>query len=157
MNLPVVTDADRARGWAELEVEFLDGSRQFVRVHALDQAELICLGNVSPAGLQTECLAKSLRVDKSFIARLHESSFFAALAVMVSLLHGDVAAAAIARHAAISVLESNPQSVPLTAPSALAEFMALSQGFREQLALMPKLPELPQRSTELRQLPAIPA
>lgn len=143
---PVVTDSDRQRGWTELEVEFLDGSRQFVRVHTLDQAELASLGKLSPAETQIKCLAKSLRVDRAFIARLHESSFFAAAVCMLLLLHGDVAAAAIVNRAAISLLQSQPQSVP----GAFAEMMALGKSFREQLATMPKPTNFPTFCAALR-------
>lgn len=100
MNSRIVTDTDRQRGWAEIEIELLDGSRQFVRVHALDSAEYLHLAKHSPLDALNEAVAKSLRVDKQFIAQICPEYLCAVSAMMALLSSGDVAGNAIVSHAA---------------------------------------------------------
>jgi len=80
-----VTNEDRARGWAELQVAFIDGGSETVRVHTPEISDLI------------RCIAKVLRVEREVAARVSTYSQLEIMITLSSLLHGDVAAAAITK------------------------------------------------------------
>lgn len=141
----IVTDTDRQRGWAEIEIELLDGTRQFVRVHALDQVDLLSLAKHSPADALNEAVAKALRVDKSFVERISPEYLCAASAMLVLLSSGDVAGDAIVSHAAQTVFESSKQATP----SAFDDLRASFKSLREHFVDVSQLPELPKLPPEL--------
>jgi len=152
-SAPIVTDTDRARGWAELEIELLDGSRQFVRVHALDQADLLRLAEHSPADALNESLATSLRVDKSIVERISPEYLCAASAMLVLLSSGDVAGNSIISRAAQTAFESSKQATL----SALEDLRGLSESVRKHFVDASQFPELPQMPPELAALLRKPA
>ena len=104
MNSPRVTDADRQRGWAELEVELTDGACEWVRVHALAPADLLALAILSPAAALTKGLAKALRADAEFIARLGPAQQVAIASMMADLIYGEREAGAIIKQSVLAVL-----------------------------------------------------
>lgn len=67
---PLVTDEDRQRGWTELEIQFPDGRRECVRVHAPDQKFLVSLATLGPGDALNQALAKVLRQEPEFVAEL---------------------------------------------------------------------------------------
>jgi hypothetical protein len=85
---PLVTHEDRQRGWAELEIEFTDGSRESVRVHILEPADVIPLASLSSSDALRAGLAKSLRVDAAYVARIRVDYQFAIMALQVVLMDG---------------------------------------------------------------------
>ena len=105
MNSPRVTDADRQRGWAELEVELTDGAHEFVRVHALEPAALIALAALPPAAALEKGLAKALRADAEFIAHLGPAQQVAIASMMADLIYGEREAGAIIKQSVLAVLK----------------------------------------------------
>ncbi len=114
-NPPVVTTEDRQRGWAELEIQFADGRREFVRVHALDPAELLPLAELPPDVALREGLMKSLRADAEFVAGIGGDQQLAIMAVQALLTLGDDAGRAGVELSAAAVMAQRASSQPQTA------------------------------------------
>lgn len=112
MQTPIVSEADRQRGWAELEIEFTDGKREFVRVHALDQSDLTSLAAHAPEDAITTALEKSLRSNREFVARIAPDYQIALTAMLASLIFGDAGVFSLIQ------LFSAKDTIPLT-PAAL--------------------------------------
>jgi hypothetical protein len=85
-RIPPVTQLDRDRGWAELEIELTDGKKEFVRVHMIGPSHLESLLKCAPENLSTELLKTSLRVNSDFVARIHIQDQGAISAMLADLM-----------------------------------------------------------------------
>ena len=102
-DIPTVTAEDRKRGWAELEIVLVDGSREHVRVHAVTiEQGLRLLG----APLD-DTLAVVLRQPKEFVARIRADSALAISKILASFMHGEKEAGALMQEAAVRVIQDN--------------------------------------------------
>jgi hypothetical protein len=93
--VPCISEADRQRGWAEYEIELLDGTRQFVRVHAIELSDFHAMQNLPLAEAVLAAMAKSLRIDQNFAARIRIEDHYAITAMLVSLVFGDAGGTSI--------------------------------------------------------------
>ena len=151
MNSPRVTDTDRQRGWAELEIELTDGACECVRVHALDQADLILLAALSPVAALSEGLALTLRADAAFVARITPKFQVAIMAMQSLLIFGDVegrAGVAVATAATIKLRRAGEWPVSTEAmrdciaecAASLEPFKAALQGLMQSSKIRPITP-----------------
>lgn len=104
MRIPCVTDEDRARGWAELELLFKDGTRRCVRVHAVAQADLLRAACLSQAEAWHFLAARALRETPDFIEQISGFGAMEVSVTLASLLHDNAEAAAMVNSAAQSAL-----------------------------------------------------
>lgn len=149
---PVVTEADRARGWAGLVIEFTDGTKESVRVHALNEPDLRSLAKLSPTDALLEATAKALRADKHFVGRLSPDDLCAVVGI-VALLNpsGDVQGGAIVHQAAQFAFLIHRQAVS----AVVSKFPKISPELREQLNLMRNHGESIRALLPKRELPAM--
>lgn len=135
---PVVTEADRARGWAGLVIEFTNGTKESVRVHALNEAELRSLAKLSPTDALLEATAKALRADKHFVGRI-SPDYLCAVMGIVALLNssGDVQGGAIVHRAAQFAFLNHLQAVP----KFVFAIPQINRELREHLNIMRKFGE----------------
>lgn len=84
-----ITAEDIRRGWSEIEVEFTDGTREFLRVHAIDPVHLPQLVSHEPDDQITALFKKSLRADANFIARIRTEYQMTIAAMLARLTLGD--------------------------------------------------------------------
>ncbi len=147
---PLVTDADRERGWAELEIQFTDGRCESVRVHALDRLELLRLADLSPVDALREALMKALRADAEFVAGIGGDQQFAIMTVQSFLALGDEAGRAGVELSAAAVMEQQRGAGTATANemrerlASLAAnvdaFKAATQGLMQSSKIRPITP-----------------
>lgn len=100
MKTSVVTEADHTRGWAELEVEFLNGSRLVIRVHTISQDELFAFAERPDSDSIIRCLMKALRRERAFVQQIKPEYLSAAAGMLAFLASGDVIGEVSVSHAA---------------------------------------------------------
>jgi len=152
---PLVTDEDRQRGWAELEIILANSITESVRVHALEPADITHLVTLRPAVALTEGLVKSLRADKDFVARITPESQIAIMAALAMLMHGNDEGQALADVSAAVVYAYHFGALPETAAEVRetilsagphlalwARFESLVQPFKEAQAVLLKISKI---------------
>lgn len=88
--IPTVTPEEAARGWAELELAFEDGSSEFVRVHSLSPTDIVNLLHTDPVQGFFNLIKTALRSDEASISRLSEVQAVAVVAMVAGLLRPDL-------------------------------------------------------------------
>jgi len=83
VNPPQITSADRARGFVELDLQMRDGTRQSVRVHALDHAEFLAALHCRTTPSHVYMVAKAIRETPDHVAE--QLSHLAILRVLETL------------------------------------------------------------------------
>jgi len=86
---PLVTPEDRQRGWVEVEAQLLDGSKHSLRLHALDNCELLGLASLDPQDALVHGLARALRISKPFAASIPPGEQIRLLTLLTLLTHDD--------------------------------------------------------------------
>jgi len=93
---PLITDEDRQRGWAELEVVYQDGSKESLRIHEMTLAQMPALLG---APLE-DALAVVLRKPKAEVARIRPEYQLAIAQMQAAFLLGEAGAKEVTAEAA---------------------------------------------------------
>lgn len=133
-----------------MEIQFADGRREAVRVHALDRLELLRLADLSPVDALREALMKALRADAEFVAGIGGDQQFAIMVVQSLLTLGDEAGRAGVELSAAAVMAQRASAQPQTAnemreqiaslAASVDGFKAATQGLMQSSKIRPITP-----------------